>query len=671
MERGDTRAGFLEVRHPQTGKVVGLIGVKGIGFKDSLGTEIVEAQRQKAAEAMNAYQEEIKRIKNDPELRKNPTKAAQSRQQAANEFNQIRDAIFTADHSSGLCTLGEAFHELAKQRTLQARFEAYNARHGTNFQTNEVYGIIALPFYVLTAGGKRERAALIVRQSEHRGPQFSARRQAIPEGLFTDWHGFSQSTASNALIDFGGGVSDDPLLARAYAIADPDQNLARNAQYSKAWAVGHEVPFYAEKELEEGRLDQKSANARIKRELEKALDWMMEPVEKDRRDALAEKASPKPEIPFEDFGKLWADWEAVRRGQKKLTREHLDRTLKFFSIDPTDYVKAMSALRKAHHPEDPQPDILFTRRGQRDIRNNDAVLIRKQHLLMARSIRAHFPSLDASKYLSDGDSVEALKLSLTFFPEKMVPTEDGQAVLRKLLLKSSAIKTDDHPHPARDIIPLLTIESWRHPELEGVLMKLLVESAPAARRDIAKAVFANIEKIPRRQMRNLPLFLGGALLAKNQEAFYDGMALATRFAEHQNLSVGQRDEWMKGVDYAAARRLDYRNNAMNGRLTQFLRTFYADSPESLDHVFFSADYGDLTPKHLDSAIELVEYLERYKLAEPARKRFLSTLSHLESEGMLPEDQRERVRDFLKARRPKGFFQNAIDTCVNAAYSAFQ
>ncbi|MCB0405898.1 MAG: hypothetical protein KDD51_14035, partial [Bdellovibrionales bacterium] len=157
LERGDTRAGFIEIRHPTTNKVIGLIGVKGIGFKDSLGAELVDKQRQRAKAAGNAYREELKRIAADPELNANPKKAAEERARVTAEFEKVRDAVYTADHSSGLTTLGEAFHELAKQRTLQARFEAYNARHGTNFQTNEVYGVIALPFYVLTAGGKKER----------------------------------------------------------------------------------------------------------------------------------------------------------------------------------------------------------------------------------------------------------------------------------------------------------------------------------------------------------------------------------------------------------------------------------------------------------------------------------------------------------------------------------
>ncbi|MCB0405488.1 MAG: hypothetical protein KDD51_11945, partial [Bdellovibrionales bacterium] len=354
-----------------------------------------------------------------------------------------------------------------------------------------------------------------------------------------------------------------------------------------------------------------------------------------------------------------------------LTRELLDRTLSFCKVSPTAYVRAMSHLRKAHHPEDPEPDVLVTRRGTRDIRNNDALLIRQQQVLLTRNLKAYFPSLDASKYLSDGDSYESIQLSLAFLPEKMQQTTDGQAVLRKLLLKSLHFKTEDHTHPARTIIPLLSMESWRHPELEGILIRLLTEAPEGGRRDIARTIFESIKHIPKRQIRNLPLYMARRLAAGDQEAVYDALVLATRFADSRALGVAERDEWMRSIDYAAVRRLHYRGDLMSGWHEKFLATFFADSPESLQRVLFSADYGDLTPKHFTAAMELVEYLERQNLAEKERAAFLHTLSHLESEGLLPEAQRESVRAFLKARPSYGRFRSAVEKCVQAAYSAFQ
>ncbi|MEZ4752320.1 MAG: hypothetical protein R3B54_17310, partial [Bdellovibrionota bacterium] len=249
----------------------------------------------------------------------------------------------------------------------------------------------------------------------------------------------------------------------------------------------------------------------------------------------------------------------------------------------------------------------------------------------------------------------------------MIQQEAGQDVLRKLLIKAANYKGDDHPNPARNIIPLLTIDSWRHPDLEGILMKLLTNAGIGNRREIARTVFENIDKIPRRQIRNLPLFIAQAIKANDKDAFFDGMVIAARAAEHLNLGVGQRAEWMSGVDYQAAKQFSFNTENMDVWQQRFLELFYPASQESLKYHLFSANYGDLTPKHLQSAIEFIEYLERQNLAEKERKKFLDILSHLAAEEMLPDEMRSTVDNFLKTRRSKGLLRK----CVDAAYSAFQ
>lgn len=136
------------------------------------------------------------------------------------------DELRNKDHSDGLLSHGEAIAELTRQQRIQRAFDAYNAEHGTDFQTVENYFILELDVDIYRGGGKKMRAAILGRQAH-------IDRQAPPDGLPKVYEDAApQATRSGALVDFG----------NAHVLLDAFKMEGKfDAQKSNVWKYAHEV----------------------------------------------------------------------------------------------------------------------------------------------------------------------------------------------------------------------------------------------------------------------------------------------------------------------------------------------------------------------------------------------------------------------------------------------
>ena len=359
------RAGFVEVRHPKTGVVLGLAGLKGNGFKSSLDRGAVEKQREAWAALIRQIEQDRRSV--PPDQRDDMTR----------RHREAIDAIRTKDHSTGLVTVGEAFAELAKQRGIQAAMDVHNAKHGTNFQTNEVYGIVVLPFHVLGplgADGKPElqRAAIIVRQSKFRGAYLAAMRMGIARSLVSDWYGFSQATSSGAVIDFGGVLSSHPSLERIFHIADEKARQSHEALFARAYGRGFEIGREVDRFVSEeaSGKSRSEVEAHVKRLFESELQYMLEPIEAERAHALNDPNAKKTRHDLFSFAT-----RALLRGDGKLTPIELKAAVDFLSLDKDAYLDARARQRDKDNPApgfDGYGDSVDTRRRTGvDLRKRD------------------------------------------------------------------------------------------------------------------------------------------------------------------------------------------------------------------------------------------------------------------------------------------------------------
>jgi hypothetical protein len=470
LELGDMRAGFVEVRHPKTGVVLGLAGVKGNGFKTSIGSAAVEAQKTAWAALIKRHEEERRSVTPD------------KRDEMVRRHREEIDAVRAKDHSTGLVTVGEAFAELAKQRGIQAAMDAHNARYGTNFQTNEVYGIVVLPFHVLgplDAEGKPElqRAAIVVRQSEYRGANLAAMRMGIPQTLVSDWYGFSQATASGAIIDFGGVLSTHPSLDRIFHIADEQARQEKNALFTRAYGRGFEIGrdvdrFFAE---EANGMTQAQAEGRVREMFENELRYMLEPIEAERAQAVNDPHALKPKL---DLFQVAA--KALLRGDRRLEPAELKAAVDFIVQDKQAYLEARARQRDLSNPatgHEGYGDYIDTRRRTRvGLRKNDeADFDLRRKLLEAFLLRDH-QSVD-----NFARAVRSSRPEARAFAWRLIPaSERANPAVLQAMREAIRIKPGDSQHGIVAMLRLLETEriSLRPEHAARLLEELLVARDP-------------------------------------------------------------------------------------------------------------------------------------------------------------------------------------------------
>lgn len=488
LELGDMRAGFVEVRHPKTGAVLGLVGVKGNGFKSSIGRAGVEAQKKAWDALIRRHEEERRAVSPD------------KRDELVRRHREEIDAIRTKDHSTGLVTVGEAFAELAKQRGIQAAMDVHNAKHGTNFQTNEVYGIIILPFHVLGplgADGKPElqRAAIIVRQSEYRSTNLAAMRNGIPRSLVTDWYGFSQVTISGAVIDFGGVLAREPLLERIFHIADKKARDSQDALFTRVYGRGFEIGREVDEFLAgEGKGKTRAeAEAHIKRLFERELGYMLEPIEAERARALADPDAKK--IVPEAFQTLA---QMLLRNEGPLKPAQVKSIVDFIVQDKAAYLDARARRRDPENPAlgyEGYGDYVQTRRrNSANLREkDDAEFELRRRLLEALLLREH-RSLESFSL-----AVRSSRPEVRAFAWKLLPeAEQKNPAVLQAMQGAIRIEPGDSQHGIVALLRLLesTNLTLTKDQAARLLEQVLVARDP--NQPVANYVDGIVRKLARR-----------------------------------------------------------------------------------------------------------------------------------------------------------------------------